>query len=108
MDYGIFALIILILYIIWLFKFLRFTKLLFNSKYQLLGTSFLCLVLAQGSVFLAMQATYKFFAWMWLLVFLFLFTKAIIRGSVEEQRKQMERHNSFLIPLNEIKLLEKI
>lgn len=108
MDYGVFGLIIIILYIYWLFRFLKFTGLLFKSGYKSIGALFLSLTIAQGAVFVAMQATYKFFPWMWLLVFLFLFSKAIINGLIREQRKQMQLNNGIISPLSEVYLLSKI
>lgn len=108
MDYGIVALIMLIAYILSLFKFLKFSRFLFRSEYHNLGKIFLCITLAQGSTFVAMQATYKFFAWMWLLVFLFLFTKYIIVGSIKVQKRQLESNDGVLIPVKEENLLTQI
>ncbi len=108
MDYGIVALIMLIAYILSLFKFLKFSRFLFRSEYPNLGKIFLCITLAQGSTFVAMQATYKFFAWTWLLVFLFLFTKHIIVGSIKVQKRQLESNDGVLIPVKEENLLTQI
>jgi hypothetical protein len=108
MDYGVFGLIIIIFYIYWLLRFLKFAGLLFKLGYKSIGVLFLSLTIAQGAAFVAMQATYKFFPWMWLLVFLFLFSKAIINGSIREQRKQMQLNNGIISPLSEVYLLSKI
>tara|TARA_B100000579_G_scaffold434870_1_gene456756 strand:+ start:883 stop:2394 length:1512 start_codon:yes stop_codon:yes gene_type:complete len=108
MDYGIVAWIIVIAYILSLFKLLKFSRFLFRSKYHNLGKIFLCITLAQGSAFVAMQATYKFFAWMWILVFLFLFTKHIIASSIKVQKRQVESNGGVLIPVKEENLLTQI
>jgi hypothetical protein len=108
MDYGIVALIILIAYILSLFKLLKFSRFLFRSEYHNLGKTFLCITLAQGSAFVAMQATYKFFNWMWLLVFLYLFTKHIIAASIKVQKRQLESNGGILIPVKEENLLTQI
>ena len=108
MDYGVFGFAILVAYVIWLFKYLKFVKLLYYSGYHKLVKTFACLVLAQMSVFIAMQATYKFFAWMWLLVYLFLFARQIVRGSIKEQKDQVDSNNGVHIPLSEINILGKI
>ena len=105
MDYGIIALIMLTIYIFTLFKFLRFSRLLYKSDYQKLAKIFMCITLAQGSTFVAMQATYKFFAWMWLLVFLYSFTKHIIKDSIYEQRIHIKKDHN---PLSEEIMLAKI
>ena len=105
MDYGIIALIMLTIYIFTLFKFLRFSRLLYKSDYQKLAKIFMCITLAQGSTFVAMQATYKFFAWMWLLVFLYSFTKHIIKASIYEQRIHIKKDHN---PLSEEIMLAKI
>ena len=108
MDYGVFGLAIIIAYIIWLFKFLKFVKLLYHSRYHTLVKTFMCLILAQGSVFVAMQATYKFFGWMWLLVFMFLFAKQVIKGSIREQKEQIQLNKGDFILLSEAHILGKI
>ena len=108
MDYGVFGLAIIIAYIIWLFKFLKFVKLLYHSRYHTLVKTFMCLILAQGSVFVAMQATYKFFGYMWLLVFMFLFAKQVIKGSIREQKEQIQLNKGDFIPLSEAHILGKI
>ena len=105
MDYGIIALIMLTIYIFTLFKFLRFSRLLYKSDYQKLAKIFMCITLAQGSTFVAMQATYKFFAWMWLLVFLYSFAKHIINASIYEQRIHIKKDHN---PLSEEIMLAKI
>jgi len=105
MDYGIIALIMLTIYIFTLFKFLRFSRLLYKSDYQKLAKIFMCIILAQGSTFVAMQATYKFFAWMWLLVFLYSFAKHIIKASIYEQRIHIKKDHN---PLSEEIMLARI
>ena len=87
---------------------MKISRFLFRSENPNLGKIFLCITLAQGSTYVAMQATYKFFAWMWLLVFLFLFTKHIIVGSIKVQKRQLESNDGVLIPVKEENLLTQI
>ncbi len=108
MDYGIIAFIMFIAYILSLFKFLKFSRMLFRNNYHKLAKIFLCITLAQGSVFVAMQATYKFFAWMWLLAFLFLFTKHIIAISIREQKRQAKSNDGIVIPISEANMIAKM
>ena len=81
LDFGIFAWVLLLVYLKYLIKLYKFSNYLVKSKLYFEARLSFILLFSQLSVFLAMQATAKFQAY-WLLVFLYCFSIALFKSLI--------------------------
>ena len=81
LDFGIFALVLLLVYLKYLIKLYKFSNYLVKSKLYFEARLSFILLFSQLSVFFAMQATAKFQAY-WLLVFLYCFSIALFKSLI--------------------------
>ena len=94
LDFGIFALYLLFIYLKFLLKLFKYSIFLLKKKFYHDGKLALILLCAQSSVFLAMQATGKFQSF-WILVFLYCFSNALFADFSSKNKKMFSKKSEI-------------